>query len=412
MNENFLAILKAALLGEPVSGMENIPPEEWEKIFALAEIHNVLPMIYETVYRLPAIKEGKCAAFTGSSRMVRYLVAMQTVKTQEFLQLNQRLQDAGIQPLVVKGLICRNLYPMSDHRISSDEDVLIPEEQFEACHRVIQEFGLQTEADEDELKSSYEISYRGQGSALFIELHKQLFPSGSEVFSDWNRFFEGAFERSVQENIQDSPVFTLGYTDHLFYLICHAFKHFLHSGFGIRQVCDIIMYANAYGGRADWKTIYDNCCEIHGEVFAAALFQIGEKYLGFDPEKASYPYYWRDIQVDETAMLEDLLDGGVYGNSTMSRKHSSNMTLDAVSADKKGKKAASSVWGSLFPPAKKLRGRYPWLRRHPYLLPFAWADRIVKYRKETASSSDNNAVKTMKIGNQRVELLRYYGVIK
>lgn len=191
MNENFLAILKAALLGEPVSGMENIPPEEWEKIFALAEIHNVLPMIYETVYRLPAIKEGKCAAFTGSSRMVRYLVAMQTVKTQEFLQLNQRLQDAGIQPLVVKGLICRNLYPMSDHRISSDEDVLIPEEQFEACHRVIQEFGLQTEADEDELKSSYEISYRGQGSALFIELHKQLFPSGSEVFSDWNRFFEG-----------------------------------------------------------------------------------------------------------------------------------------------------------------------------------------------------------------------------
>ena len=88
-----------------------------------------------------------------------------------------------------------------------------------------------------------------------VELHKQLFPSGSEVFSDWNRFFEGAFERSVQENIQDRPVFTLGYTDHLFYLICHAFKHFLHSGFGIRQVCDIIMYANAYGGRADWKTI-------------------------------------------------------------------------------------------------------------------------------------------------------------
>lgn len=24
-----------------------------------------------------------------------------------------------------------------------------------------------------------------------VELHKQLFPSGSEVFSDWNRFFEG-----------------------------------------------------------------------------------------------------------------------------------------------------------------------------------------------------------------------------
>lgn len=32
-------------------------------------------------------------------------------------------------------------------------------------------------------------------------------------------------------------------SDHLFYLICHALKHFYHSGFGIRQVCDILLFA-------------------------------------------------------------------------------------------------------------------------------------------------------------------------
>ncbi len=102
--------------------------------------------------------------------------------------------------------------------------------------------------------------------------------------------------------------------------------------------------------------------------FAAALFAIGEKYLTFDPEKAHYPKVWQGICVDETDMLMDLLDSGIYGNANMSRKHSSNMTLDAVAADKNGKKAGNTVLKSLFPSAKKLEGRYPYLKKHPILL--------------------------------------------
>ena len=96
----------------------------------------------------------------------------------------------------------------------------------------------------------------------------------------------------------------------------------------------------------------------------------------------------------------------------MSRRHSSNMTLDAVSADKKGKKTAGSVLGSVFPPAKKLEGRYPYLKKCSWLLPVAWIDRVLKYRKEMKQMRDSDALEAMKIGNERVELLRKYGVIR
>ena len=142
------------------------------------------------------------------------------------------------------------------------------------------------------------------------------------------------------------------------------------------------------------------------------MLAIGEKYLTFDPEKAHYPKVWQGICVDETDMLMDLLDSGIYGNANMSRKHSSNMTLDAVAADKNGKKAGNTVLKSLFPSAKKLEGRYPYLKKHPILLPIAWTDRILKYRKETVAGGDNAAADSVKIGNQRIELMKKYGIIK
>ena len=75
-------------------------------------------------------------------------------------------------------------------------------------------------------------------------------------------------------------------------------------------------------------------------------------------------------------MLDDLLSSGVYGDATMSRKHSSTMTLNAVSADKQGRQAKRSVLRTLFPKLESMTGRYPYLRQKPYLLPVAWASRI------------------------------------
>lgn len=145
--------------------------------------------------------------------------------------------------------------------------------------------------------------------------------------------------------------------------------------------------------------------------FMLALLKIGKVHFGFDPAAACLPEGWRIDDVDERAMLDDLLDSGVYGDATMSRKHSSTMTLSAVSADKQGKQAKRSILRTLFPRRDSLTGRYPYLKKRPYLLPVAWASRIVGYARRSGKGSDNTA-ESLRIAGERIELMRKYGIIK
>lgn len=410
--ERFLQAMKASLENKKVDWSVDFQPTEWLELFRLAETHHVLPMIYEAVYNCPSARNADRQLFMSFKQKTLKIVTLQIVKSREFLSLLSVLQNAGITPLVMKGIICRELYPNPDYRMSADEDVLIPAAQFELCHQAMMDYGMELIGSGQDINAAYEVSYGRKGSPIYIELHKQLFPSESEAYGELNGYFDGVFERAIEAVIQGIEVPTMGYTDHLFYLLCHSFKHFLHSGFGIRQVCDICLYANTYGSKIDWQCILKQCREIHAAQFTAAIFRIGQKYLTFDPVKACYPREWTAIDVDETAMLEDLLASGVYGASSMSRKHSSNITLNAMSAEKQGKKSGYGILKTVFPSAEMLSGRYPYLKERPYLLPVAWAERIIKYRKETTGNkADNNVIDSIKIGNERVELMRKYGII-
>ena len=405
INEFFLAALKAALLGKTVQSEDTLSREQWQQLLDLAQTHKVLPMIHDAVYSaLRQHPELEAAV----KRRVMHQVMVQTVKTEAFLELNRMLREAGLRPLVVKGIVCRNLYPKPDLRPSGDEDLLIPASQAEDCHRIMTSWGMHTEADAEQRSTAHEISYRKEGNPLHIELHKTLFPPRSEAYGDLNRFFADAHEHAVEETVQGNTVYTLDPTAHLLYLICHAFKHFLHSGFGIRQVCDIVLFANHYGTKIDWNRLLEDCQKIRAEKFAAAIFGIGSKYLTFDPEEAVYPEVWQDIRVDAEPLLEDLLSGGLYGDSSMSRKHSSNITLSAVASRKQGKKEKHGVLASVFPGAKKLERRYPYLKEHAWLLPVAWGQRLWTYSRE----KDSDAAQAMRIGKERIALLKEYGILE
>ncbi|MBQ7415857.1 MAG: nucleotidyltransferase family protein [Oscillospiraceae bacterium] len=406
--ELFLEAVHAALENRQVTWGAGVTPEQMYQITALAEQHHVLPLVFEAIYNCPAATNMDGVLFMQCKRSTVQSVMVQAMKTEEFLELNRHLRAHGVTPVVVKGLICRSLYPRPDYRTSGDEDVLCGEHQFKACHKAMIDFGMEASAS---TLDSYEVPYHKDDSALFIELHKTLFTTSSDIFSDCNRFFDGCFDRLIEVDVQGDPVATLNHTDHMLYLILHAFKHFLHAGFGVRQVCDMVLYANAFGSQIDWDYVQLKCRGLRADKFAAALFDIGEKYLGFDPEKACYPYSWSHLEADGYALLADLLYGGIYGSSDRSRVHSSNMTLNAVSADKKGKKSKGNLFKTVFPPAKKLEYRFPYLKRAPFLLPVAWTCRIFSYAKETITEPESAAADVIRTGSQRIELLRQYDII-
>ena len=165
MIETFLAIIRAALRRETPVLQPEPTEEQWKTLIDMAGMHNVLPLFYEAVYSLPSLVNSP-ALLAMMKRRVWQRVAMQAQCTGEFLKLNDQLLDAGIRPLVVKGIICRDLYPQPDHRPSSDEDVLIPPEAFAQCHRILTDRGMQTSRENP--SEAYEVPYRDPNSQLYI----------------------------------------------------------------------------------------------------------------------------------------------------------------------------------------------------------------------------------------------------
>ena len=393
MERIFLEILGAAVAGKTWQGSD-LTGEQWTQVLALAKRHDVLPMVYQAVYRQPS-----AAALPGAIKMaVRQQVITQTMKTEAFLALYRYLREKQIPCMVVKGILCRSLYPNPDHRRSSDEDLIVPPEAYDAACEALEAYGMTCAAEDPE-----ERDYRMAGSPLHIELHANLFVTDSEAYGDWNRLFTGFWDRAVCREFGDVEILGPNHTDHLLYLICHAYKHFLHSGFGLRQVADMALYANAWGSEICWEHVLEKCQQIRGAHFAATLFAIAERYLTFDPVRACYPASWKEYALETDPLLEDLFGAGVFGGATESRRHSSNMTLNAVTEGK------PNLLSQVFPPKRKLEKQFPYLQDKGWLLPVAWTQRLWRYA--TNLRKDNDPTEAVKIGNQRVALLRQYKII-
>lgn len=358
----------------------------------------------QAVYLSPALS-GSERHLNSIKRMARNLTVAQASQTAEFLLLYGLLAERGLRPIITKGIMCRRLYPYPDQRVSVDEDMLIDPKLMPEYHRAMLERGFELVEPDCSVESDHEIAYSHPDSHLYIEIHKTFFPPDSSAYGSCNAVLEGAPERCEEVVIEGVPMLTPAPTDHLLYLILHAYKHFLHGGVGIRQTADICMFAEHYADRIDRARIESACNELHISKFVGALFRIGERRLGFDGFGL-----FESIDVDESPLLSDILSGGLYGAKDVNRLHSSTLTLEAVAADRAGKKRKGALH-SVFLPAKALSGRYRYLKKAPWLLPAAWTQRIWNY----AVKRDKDAVRpseSLKIGRERIELLKTYDIIE
>ena len=405
-NLEFLSLLKSSLKNEKYDG-EKIDFEDLVYIYKMSEIHHVVPMIYNATYNEDFFKECDAnfqAMFKSSA--FRYIFS-QIQRTNHFLEVYKKLSEKNIKILVFKGIIFRNMYNNPDDRISSDEDILIKKEDYEKVKEFFLSEGFEF------IDKGEECAYFSKSTGLCIEVSTSLFSHESKAYGHLNKLFEDVFEKSIKINIDKIDILTLSHEQHLIYIVFHNMKHFLTGGFGIRQVADFSKYIETYGEYINWEKFWSDLKDLNYDTFALNLIEISLKYLGFNDDKITYPdnitsfdelknsqkYY-----INSESLINDILDAGVFGASTMDRKHTALMTLDAVEDKKK-----SNRLKAVFPNVNYLKDNYTYLQKYPTLLPVAWGQRILSYLKKNKTSSYIN---TMELGKQRIELLKEYKIIK
>ena len=394
--DNFIAILRTACGNGPTP----LHSPDWETLARMAQIHSLNALFYTGAvqYRefeaCPAALRAKWQADTIA------VVARQAQRTELFLQLYAALTAAGLRPLVLKGIVCRQLYGgLADYRPSCDEDLYIPPGQVARCREVLARNGWQLTSHEASLEVAdhlQEIAFDDAGRQLHIELHPSLFGRERPGQRQASDYFRGIEQRAVRVEVSGVPLETLGYTDHYMYLFLHLAKHLAGGGVGIRQIIDLMQFEKAYGEQIDWQEIRRAIPALSSSGVYGDVTELGRR-LGFAPRTLFEP-----VQPDR--LLADSLEGGVYGHDREGHGRGTVLTLAAQYPTRLGR-----LRRLFFPSAQQLLAGRPWLEKRPWLLPAAWVQRAGRLVFNGERSRVTG--KSLWVAYQRLDLLRGYGLV-
>ena len=369
---------------------------ELKAVFELSASHNILPLVFKKMSE----KYSENTVLKSYKKAALSLSMLQLLRTERFLSLYRILSSRGVRAVCVKGITLRTLYSDGECRPSTDEDLLIESEQLNLFCVLMREQGFIQRK-----RTDTEASFIDEKTSLVVEANTALFSVGGKPGEVLERLFKNSFENTATVNIGNTEILTLSPQMNILYLVCHAFKHFIHSGFGIRQVCDIAVFLEKYKNEIDLDALKKSLSELSAANFFEALVNISAKELGFEN-------LWSLCKVktsDETDLIEDILRAGVYGRGETSRAHSASITLSAA----ENQKSSPARVRLVFPKVEVLAAKYPVLNRTPALYPFCAASRLLKYIGEVVLCKNGSGTPTqsIEIANRRLKLMKRLGII-
>lgn len=351
-------LLRAFVLEQPPQRQET----DWEKLTQLAGIHNVAGIMGhmactyrlcddpELRARLRQLTMGTMVSFSRRAAACQRLCA--------------GLREAGIVPVLMKGAVVRDYYPVPELRTFGDVDILIRAEDRQASHEKMLHWGFACETDWGSI-----YSYR-RGDEHY-ELHTELLEVDIGDQADYRGYFGKVWEHTVPRGdgcLELSPEF------HFLYLLTHIAKHIGGSGAGVRMYLDLAVFIRKLGDKLDWDWIRRELEGLKLLTFAGTAMDAVEQWFG-----VRCPM---ERQGSDEALLDRFFDftmeAGVFG------KHNREAGEEVlVREGTEGR--AGTVLRQAFPSAKTLQTRYTYLQKRPWLLPVAWVHRLVLNRKKLGS---------------------------
>ena len=393
----YLELLKSVVTGEAPT-FESLP--NMDEVFSCAKLHNTLALIWYAASKCPQLQN--IDALNSAKQQAVASVIDQCQRTESFLVVYDKLLKSGVKPLVLKGIICRELYgKLRDYRPSGDEDLLVTVEDFYRVQSVLLSEGfiqLKDFETEKELKKLQEITFEHKKTRLHLEVHINAIGLETEQRVRLNRQFSSVFEHAVAVTVQKHTLYTLSPTDHLCYLFLHLYKHFCHHGVGVRQILDVLLFLREYRGEIDFERLKAVIKESRTKDFWEDLLTIGNRYFGFQNNDSD------DHHADE--LIEDCLGSGAFGLRVSEERHFGNILADLDAKPPKTKLQAAFLIG--FPPPKIMYKMYPQLQNKKFLLPAFWLRRIFGFLHKYGPKGIRAAAAGAGIGEQRSTLQSKY----
>lgn len=310
---------------------------DWEFLFKLAEMHNVIMMISPAISKIELTESAK-KLFDITYNFYLARITRQNIEAERVFSA---FEAKGIRYIKMKGSHISEFYPYDFMRSYGDIDILIDEGNLESSKPLMECLGYALNNTTD-FHDEYE-----KDEFFIYEIHSNLVSKKEKYAS----VFSEPFSKAVAS--QDNKFCYKLKSEYLYlHLFFHLYRHFITTGCGIRLFADLL--------------VFDKYVKDADQGFIKSVLK-KYKMLDFHEtvEKLMQYFFFGSDECDE---VEEIAEYILQSYTTGFFKHYV---------------ASLGFWGKVkyflknwFPSAKDLAFRYPVLNKAPILLPLCWLRRI------------------------------------
>lgn len=356
------------------SAPEAISREQWQELLELSYIHNTQGILSHVYLAHPELVEPQ---LRPSLRQLCFSqVSLYATRAEQMVQLATQLNRQGIDCLLFKGFVVRNYYPVPELRTFGDIDLVIRREDREKCHDLMLSLGYTAKID-------WEPVYAYGKDGEYYEIHTQVLEVEVSDKADYMAYFSQIWQHTKPSACVALPhIYEFTSEFHFLYLLTHIAKHISGSGAGIRMYLDLAFFLRHFGNTLRWDWVAEQLQVLQLADFANVALQATGQWFGVSSPLPLQPVN-EQIMAD---FLEFTLLGGVYGYAGRDKS-----LVFLKQQDRNSQKTSKfrTLLFHAFPPVRNLKDRYSYLQKHPWLLPWAWLQRLFDSRKEWGRFADH-----------------------
>ncbi len=369
VHKNLVKLLSTYINNKDINIDNNL---DWIELINLSKKHRIQGFIYTAIKRNDELDIDKEILDNLKIRIFKKSI-YQTNHIRIAKETIERFEYECIPVIILKGFIVRNFYQHPELRTMSDIDILVQKKDLDKVDKLLNKLGYK-EKDRNEKHAIYH-----KKGEFPIEVHWTL--SEQRFFKESNLFEDDIWKNAETINNKYKYILSLGIEDMIVYLILHMANHITSTGFGLRQLCDLVLVVNKNKEKINWNQVIEKCkyCRIY--KFSIIIFKICNNLFDMSiPSQLLNDCNNLDINY-LNRLIEQIIDNGVYGKKNKVDAYAKSLSYDRYSDNNNAFLFVKYI-RFLFPPVYKISNKYKYVRKYRILAPIACIHRIFSKIRE------------------------------
>ena len=354
-----------------------------ECLFKEASFHKIDSLIYSSLDKTLFTKPNDLNILNTQKKIAINTIISQANHIKKTSNILQKFNDNNIPVILLKGLVVRYLYPEPNLRTMCDADILVHPHDLRKVESLLISLNY-IKIEESDEHGAHLVFYNNNH---VIEVHWRL--TNKDYYKGNTSFEDNLWADAKVFNFEGVKVLSLSLEDLALHLCIHMAVHLACHGFGIRQLCDLVLLVEKQGHLIDWNLFLEKAKLSGLEKFSLTIFKICNLLFNMTIPKELYKAEEiKDKYVN--IFIDDIFDNGVSGRQEEANIFAKEM---AFNSDSNNTSVSKKFLTLLFPPLSKMGEKYNYAKKCKILLPIAWIHHLF----EGVNNKDYSLISKIKI---------------